>query len=635
MSQPKKPVSLDTRVHYLFDKAMAAGPIAQIGLLAIFTIAILLSAAAAMLVFGIRPEGTEALPVAEALWMTLMHTLDAGTLAGDAGWPFRIIMGLVTLGGIFIVSILIGVLSSGIENKLEELRRGRSTVVEDGHTLILGWSTNIFAVISELVVANKNVLKPRIVILANKDKVEMEEEIRANVGHTGRTQIVCRTGNPIKLPDLAIVDPHSAKSIVILSPEEENPDAQVIKSILALTNNPNRRPEPYHIVAEIRDPKNMEAARLVGHGEAQLVLSSDVISRITVQTCLQSGMSVVYTELLDFAGVEVYLTEEPRLVGKSFGEALLAYEDAAVMGVRSTDGQVLLNPPMDRLIAAGDKVIAIAEDDDRVRLAPAPAAVNEAAIRRAPVVEPVPERTLILGWNRRALTVIEELDQYVAPGSELTVVAFSEGLEETIEELRASRRHLNITHQFGDTTSRRVLDGLDVVAYQHVIVLSYSDELDTQEADARTLVTLLHLRQIVELSGTPVSIVSEMLDIHNRELAEVTKVDDFIVSDKLISLMLAQISENQDLNAVFKELLDPEGAEIYLKPAAHYVTLDEPVSFQTVVESARRQGQVAIGYRLARHASDVSRAYGVTLNPRKAATVGFTEQDRIIVVADA
>ena len=38
-----------------------------------------------------------------------------------------------------------------------------------------------------------------------------------------------------------------------------------------------------------------------------------------------------------------------------------------------------------------------------------------------------------------------------------------------------------------------------------------------------------------------------MLDVRNRELAEVTQADDFIVSDKLVSLMLAQVSENKDL----------------------------------------------------------------------------------------
>ena len=67
-----------------------------------------------------------------------------------------------------------------------------------------------------------------------------------------------------------------------------------------------------------------------------------------------------------------------------------------------------------------------------------------------------------------------------------------------------------------------------------------------------------------------------MLDDRNRELAEVTEADDFIVSDKLLSLMLSQISENKHLKAVFADLFDPEGSEIYVKPAVDYVAPASP-----------------------------------------------------------
>ena len=104
-------------------------------------------------------------------------------------------------------------------------------------------------------VANANQRRSCIVILGDKDKVEMEDEIRQKVGPTGRTRIVCRTGNPIELTDLDIVSPQTARSIIILAPEGDDPDAQVIKTMLAITNAPDRRPEPYHIVAAIRDPR--------------------------------------------------------------------------------------------------------------------------------------------------------------------------------------------------------------------------------------------------------------------------------------------------------------------------------------------------------------------------------------------
>ena len=55
---------------------------------------------------------------------------------------------------------------------------------------------------------------------------------------------------------------------------------------------------------------------MVGRDEAQLVLAGDLIARITAQTCRQSGLSVVYTELLDFGGDEIYFTRSRSWSGQ-------------------------------------------------------------------------------------------------------------------------------------------------------------------------------------------------------------------------------------------------------------------------------------------------------------------------------
>lgn len=617
------------RLRYAFDNAMSRGTPALIGFLGLASLTLIAIAALIMVILGIVPGGADNPPdFVEGMWLSLMRTLDSGTMGGDEGRGFRITMLLVTLGGIFIVSALIGVLNSGLEAKLDELRKGRSFVIEKDHTLILGWSPKVFTIVSELVLANENRHKPRIVVLAEKDKIEMEDEIRDEVGDTGKTRIICRTGSPLALNDLEIVNPHQARSIVVLAPESEEPDSQVIKTILAITNNPDRRPEPYHIVAEIAEPKNLEVARMVGKDEAQLIVTGDLISRIIVQTSRQSGLSVVYTELLDFGGDEIYFTAEPKLAGRTFGDALLAYEDSAIIGLRSRDGRIRLNPPMDTRIEEGDRVIAISEDDDTVKVSDQPGAVDERAIHGASPTAPRPERTLILGWNERGPAIVRELDRYVSPGSELTLVAPG------ISEVRLSLANQKGTLLSADTTDREVLDGLKVETYDQVILLCYSDSLDVQEADARTLITLLHLRDMANKGGHDFRIVSEMLDVRNRELAEVTQADDFIVSNKLTSLMLAQISENRELTAVFEDLFDPEGSEVYLKPASDYVELGIEVNFYTVAEAARRRGEVAFGYRQLAYAKDAARAYGVVVNPKKSAKLVFTREDQVIVLAE-
>lgn len=172
------------------------------------------------------------------------------------------------------------------------------------------------------------------------------------------------------------------------------------------------------------------------------------------------------------------------------------------------------------------------------------------------------------------------------------------------------------------------------LAGMFIVTMGYSDKLDAQQADARTLVTLLHLRDIANRAGQPFSIVSEMLDSRNRDLAEVTRADDFIVSDKLISLLMSQIAENRELKAVFDDLFDPDGSELYLKDAGDYVALGKPVNFYTVIEAARCRGEVAIGYRRRAEAQDAAKSYGVHVNPAKSQPIMFAEGDRVIVLAE-
>ena len=627
--------SLGKRLRYEFDKSMAAGPIALIGWLALISLAVIIIAAAVIALLHIAPEGGDPLGFGEAMWESLMRTLDSGTMGGDAGWSFRVVMLVVTLGGIFVVSALIGVLSSGIEGKLDELRKGRSDVLEHNHTIILNWSASVFDIVSELVIANESRRRPRIVIMANKDKVEMEDEIAQKVGKLKNTRIICRSGDPTDLGDLAITSPQTSRSIIVLSPEADDPDSRVIKTVLALVNDPRRRKDKYQIAAEIRDGKNADLARTVGGDEVQLVLADDLIARIVVHSSRQSGLSAVYSELLDFDGCEIYTQEQKAIEGSSFGDALMAYDACTLMGLCDASGRVYLNPPMETQIQPGMKAILIAEDDDAIKVTATPFSIDNSTIALAGRPEKQAERTLLLGWNRRGPMIAFELSRYVAPGSILTIAADTPELHDEVGALQISGSNLQVEYGIVDTSSRAALEGLGIPSYNHVLVLGYSDHMDAQATDTRTLVTLLHLRKIAEDSGGHINVVSEMIDVRNRELAEVTRADDFVVSNKLVSLMLAQASENENIGAIFADLLDEQGSEIYMRPVESYLELNRPVSFYTVTEACRRRGEVALGYVRKRNenADDPRNMGGVVVNPKKSEQLSYEAGDRIIVLA--
>ena len=153
----------------------------------------------------------------------------------------------------------------------------------------------------------------------------------------------------------------------------------------------------------------------------------------------------------------------------------------------------------------------------------------------------------------------------------------------------------------------------------------------------RVLVTLLHLRDIAD--KTRQRLLDRQRDAatsRNRALAEVTQADDFIVSEQLVSLMLSQISENKELERGLRRPLRPRGlARSTSSRPSDYVATGTPVNFYTVVEAARRRGEVAIGYRLLAAAEDPARAYGVVVNPDKGDRVTFAAADKVIVLAES
>lgn len=625
---------LRDRIRYAFDNIMSKGTISAIFLLLLVSFIIVVIIATSLSLMNIYPEGEKDVNFFEAFWISMTRTLDPGSMGGDTGWSFRALMLMATAYGIVMVSTFIGLISNGILTKIIELRKGRSRVIEKNHILILGWSSKIYTVVNELITANENQKNPIIVILANRDKVDMEDRLREKVPKRKNTKIICRSGDPIDINDLDIGNPYFTKSIILLDSHSKNSDAEIIKIILALTTNRQQRDTPYHITAEIESKKNLDVAKMVGKEEVELILSDEFIARIMVQTSRQSGLSIVYTDLLDFAGDEIYFQEEPKIVGKTFREVLFLYNESSIIGLLKKDQKIQLNPPLDTVIEAGSKVIAISSDDDTVVLSNKKYTINEDAISTEDYPGLAHGKILILGWNRKAKIIIRELASYSNTISTISVVAELTDLEETIAQLNEDFPSTNIEYQIADTTDREVLENLEINDYEHLLLLSYQDNYKTQQADAKTLITLLHLRNIGEKWGMVLNIVSEMLDVKNRELASVTNADDFIVSDNIISLIISQVSENKLLMQIFEQLFKAEGNEIYLKPAIGYVEPDVEVDFYTVLASAIKKNEIAIGYRNMESCRDEKKNYGIVLNPVKSEKISLSSIDLVIVLSE-
>ncbi|WP_298562134.1 CASTOR/POLLUX-related putative ion channel [Streptomyces luteogriseus] len=620
------------RVRYWFDSTLARGASALVGWMALLCLAVVVPASA--LVVWTDPHAPESLPDRLAqVWRLTGETLRLG---GATGTPLRVTTSvLLALVALLYVSTLVGLITTALTERLTALRRGRSTVLEQGHVVVLGWSEQVFTVVSELVAANANQRRAAVAVLADRDKTAMEEALSAKVGPMGRTRLICRSGPTTDPAVLTLTSPATAGVVLVLPRDEPDADAEVVKTLLALRAAlPGQGRPP--VVAAVRDDRYRLAASLAA-GPGGIVLESDTVTaRLIVQAARRPGLSLVHQELLDFAGDEFYLVAEPALTGRPFGDALLSYPTSSVVGI-VRGGTPVLNPPPHTPLVEDDLLVVISRDDDTIWQADCADSVEKAAMATGLATPARPERVLLLGWNRRAPLMVDQLRRRARPGSAVDVVA--DAGEATVRQVGEAGAHhgtdLPLTLHPGDVTRPETLQGLDVHSYDSVIVLG-QDPAPGQppdEPDNRTLVTLLLLRRLEEASGRELPVVTELVDDRNRALAPLGPGADVIISGKLIGLLMAQISQNRHLAAVFEELFSADGTGIRLRPAGDYVLPGCETTFATVVAAARQRGECAIGYRSHDDAS-TSPGYGVRINPPKAGRRRWTAADEVIVVGE-
>ncbi|MDQ4095159.1 MAG: hypothetical protein M3174_03005 [Actinomycetota bacterium] len=612
------------RLRYRLDNLLAAGTRGLAAWLVWATIALILTATIVSTLLDISVGGSEPSFV-ESLWQNFLRTLDPGTMGADVGWPLRLVSLFVTIGGVLIVSTLIGLLANGVGRMFEDLDKGRSIIAENDHIVILGWSTKIHTLLSELVVANRDKSDATVAILAPNEKARMEQEIETRLTDPEPTKIVVRSGVPYEESDLRIVTPQQASALVLLRPEDPDGDAFVVRTALALLNLDlvdTARP----CIAEIKDPAMAQQLKSA-IPSVHVIQSQDIMARITAQVCRQPGLSSVYQDLLDFEGDEIYFHSNPALVGNTFSDAVFGYRDAAVLGLMRRDGMISLSPPADAIVEEGDRVILLAGDIDTITFARAERPEYETS--RDVDLETPRESFLIMGWSSLAPAIVRELDAYVA--SDSTVEAWVSDREDVSEEVLA--RHLanltlSVRRDEGDT---QVLeDRLTRRPPDHVLLLCERDGTTPAVADAKALMTLLHARRVTSSAENPPNIVAELLDERDVRLVPSAGTEEFIVSERLTSLLMAQIAEDGERGPVFEDLLNPTGVEIYVKPAELYVRAGDDPTFGEVVASALARGEIALGYRVG---TGRGSAPEVVINPNKSSRRRLGPGDGVVVLA--
>ena len=625
-------VSFFTRLRYNFDNSLSK-PGAFVGyvFIAIIFLAIIMS--------GIQRGVAAVVALNEPLdpatyffsfWEAFTKILGIGS---TAAWGTQLINTLYWAIGIAISGAVIGFISAQIIRAVAKLQEGKSAVIESGHTLILGWSNRVFPILSELAIANENVRKPRVVIFAPTARAVMDSEIRSRVANLGKLKVITRTGDVTNPEDLKRANVSSAKSIIILDADESG-DANIVSTVLAVKSvNSNTATR---IIAELDDENTAEAISTATNGQVIAVRSQNVIARVTAQASRQPGLAAVTLDLLDFAGDEIYITAVRELVGKTYGEALLAFNEASVIGLVDSKGVAQINPPATTKIPAGTKVIAIALDDDKIIYSGIRKDLVAKKIAKKASGKSKPEHLLFIGWSSMGRAVVSELAQFLPTGSTVHIVAESRHV--AAEELKGLKfgKNIKVTHASVSGDIDDLIKAASAKKYNEVVILGYREAISEAEADSQTMLTMLQMNQLFEAKGNgvePTRLVAEILDSRKAELARVAAVDDMVVSDNLAALLIAQVSENPALAPVFDDLFDADGASISVNPIETYAPVGKSIEFAELVAIGKAHGESVIGYRTLA-GSKQQASSGVKLNPAKTAKFTPAKGDGLIVVGD-
>lgn len=648
-----KPYPLNQRIRYGIDNFMSRGSASIfLALLLLFTFGFLFMVILRVIANIFIPDETLS-GWFEIPWRVYVAVMEgsAAETDGDSNWPAKVTSIIGVLVGLVLFSSMVAFITSVFESKLAELRRGRSLVLEQNHTLILGFGDRIIEVIRELIEANESEPDAAIVILAEDDKEEMDNIIRDNILDFVTTRVITRSGIPTNINSLKKVQAEHARSVIIMNSapswrpvaELKLADALVLKSIMSIIAVCDGEQHP-PIVCEIHSDRDRDLAENITDGIVKALNEVSVLSRMIAQLALsRNGLSVVYSDMVGFDGNEFYFYKPENGWGGplTFGESINRFKDSTPMGVHTGDGEIKLNPPSNTKISENDELIVFAEDDSTIFFFPEP--VHKPKINKIPdiVSNLKKQKVAILNWTSKASIIMEKLCTYVPDESE--IIAFhhekTPDMDSYLAQLKNNYPKLNISIKSMDLNDLNDLNDIEPQNFDSILILSPGGTT-IEEMDAYVISLLIRVRQILQnkkLKKWP-KLITEVMDSENIDIILNSGVEDFMVSNQFVSQIMAQVSEEPLALDVYDDLFRAEGSELYIKPADFYFSFEGQQSitlpYGDCTEAALLRREVCLGIQLNAHQNERDKFFGVSLIPDKSEKITLTPKDGLITLAE-
>lgn len=569
-------------IKYRIDRMLNKGLFYQLMLLVFAIIILLLIVSIFIIVFFKYPPK-------DAFWDSLMQFIDTGNISsveGNTGVVITFLM--LTFVGVCGWGSLIAMINKALQDRINNLSKGNAFIMEKNHAIILGYGEEALTIVEEFIKA-----KVKTIVILSEHNVDVIRKRVSFIKGYKKTNIIIREGTTSRIENIKLLNISKSSSISIIN----NDDTESLNILLALKkiveeNEENKIDNKINICVLVHEEDTIEIIKSIENKNfvIHVIYKYEILYKLIAQSIIYTGLSNVYEDLFSNDGNVFYIENDHDFDNWKFEDAASKYFDKGMilLGITKEDRSQILIPNYDYIIKKENRLIILSKNN------------YDNPIKEYPDIKPniikYKNNILLICEEKRYTEIIKEISEYIE-NNNITMLSY-----DLIKSQKNKYKFMLEKLKKENTTK---------------IVLISEDNI----TDVKSINILLIIREIIKKEKLNIAILSLLNSIQKRNLIYSDDVRDFIVSGKLIGMLMAQASISSNILYIFYGLLSRNGKDIIMSPYSDY--FNESKSFKDVYFKLLKKKIILIG---------IKRYNDIILNPNYECMLD--NKDEIVIITN-